>query len=51
MVRIYGVAHCGNYGVMNRKKYATEIRDEEDGLNLQKEDWRKIGEYIRGSAV
>ena len=46
-VRIYGVSHCGNYGVRNRAKYATKISDSKDGLDLQEKDWRKIREYLK----
>lgn len=45
-MRIYAVAHCGSYGVMNRKKYASNSVDTKSGLDLQKEDWMKIKEYL-----
>lgn len=44
-VRVYAVAHCGSYGIMNRKKYASQLLKNEDGLELQKQDWLKIKEY------
>lgn len=49
-VRVYGMAHCGNYGVMNRKKYA-EVDRQEDGLELQKQDWLKLREYLESIGV
>ena len=41
-VRIYAVAHCGSYGVMNRKMHATIADDTQSGMDLQKRDWMKI---------
>lgn len=49
-VRVYGMAHCGNYGVMNRKKYA-ETDQQEDGLELQKRDWLKLRDYLESIGV
>ena len=46
LIRVYGVAHCGNYGVMNRKKNAVGENREKDGLALQKEDWKQIKKYL-----
>lgn len=45
--RIYAVAHCGNYGTMNRKKYSTNVNSDKSGTDLQKEDWLKIMEYLQ----
>ena len=49
-VRVYGMAHCGNYGVMNRKKHS-KTKQEEDGLKLQKLDWLKVREYLESISV
>ncbi|MBR5595871.1 MAG: ADP-ribosylglycohydrolase family protein [Lachnospiraceae bacterium] len=46
-VRIYGVSHCGNYGIRNRAKYATKISDSKNGMELQEKDWERIREYFK----
>lgn len=45
-VRIYALAHCGALGTMNRKRYCTQKNNKLDGLELQKSDWKAIGNYI-----
>ncbi len=38
---VFPMAHCGTLGTMNRNRVSKET-----GLTLQKEDWKKILEYI-----
>ena len=45
--RMYGVAHTGSFGTMNRRKYCT-IKDAEKytGMGLMLNDWKRIGKYL-----
>ena len=44
-LRLYGVSHPGGMGIANRR--AKSVNEKAlSGLDLQLQDWRKIGEYL-----
>lgn len=45
-IRIFGMAHCGALGCMNRAGNKKGI-DAKVGLKLQAQDWARIAEYMR----
>ena len=47
MIRVFAVAHCGGMGTANRNR--SKLYDEKtmNSLDLQKRDWKEIGNYLK----